>query len=109
MQITIPDAVFNQLVLAAKEQIMEELPQCTYPKIPRMRTVPEAMKQIREEDPNTCVTLASIQDAIRKGRLTVVEAGNKKLINYDYLIKLLSSRQQAEGEPVEKGKIRKIV
>ena len=59
-------------------------------KIPRMRTLPEAMKEIRDADPNTQLTLATLRKLVDRGMIGTVPLGNYKLINLDELIRLLA-------------------
>ena len=59
-------------------------------KIPRMRTLPEAMKEIRDADPHTQLTLATLRKMVDRGMIGTVPLGNYKLINLDELIRLLA-------------------
>lgn len=63
-------------------------------RIPRMRTLPQAMKEIRDADPNTQLTLATLRKLVDRGMIGTVPLGNYKLIDLDKLIVLLS-----EGVP----------
>jgi hypothetical protein len=59
-------------------------------RIPRMRTLPEAMKEIRDADPHTQLTLATLRKMVDRGMIGTVPLGNYKLINLDELIRLLA-------------------
>ena len=59
-------------------------------KIPRMRTLPQAMKEIRDADPHTQLTLATLRKMVDRGMIGTVPLGNYKLINLDELIRLLA-------------------
>lgn len=57
---------------------------------PRMRTAPQALKELIKMDPETSVTLRAIRRMISCGVLPVVRVGNKSLINFDLLLEKLS-------------------
>lgn len=57
---------------------------------PRMRTAPQALKELIKMDPGTSVTLRAIRRMISSGVLPVVKVGNKSLINFDLLLEKLS-------------------
>lgn len=60
-------------------------------KIPRMRTVPEAAKELKEMDENTAVTEYHIRQLALSGVLPRVKAGRKMLINFDLLLEYLQN------------------
>lgn len=60
-------------------------------KIPRMRTVPEAAKEMKRIDPNTAVTEYHIRQLALSGVLPRVKAGRKMLINFDLLLEYLQN------------------
>lgn len=79
---------------------------------PRMRTISEAISEIRAADPNSAITPYRIRQLILCGILPSVRAGNKYLINLDYLLDYLKKPQsdrfaQAITEN-ESGHIRRI-
>lgn len=52
----------------------------------RMRTLPEAARLLREEDPGTAVTLTALRRMVKQGRIPVSMQGkNKPLIDVDKL------------------------
>lgn len=59
----------------------------------RMRTAAGALKIIREQDPETAVTLRYIRQLITTGAVASSRVGRKRLINVDRLIEYLT-----EGE-----------
>ena len=59
-------------------------------KPPRMRTVPEAAKEMKRIDPNTAVTEYHIRQLALSGVLPRVQAGRKLLINFDLLLEYLA-------------------
>lgn len=79
---------------------------------PRMRTISEAISEIRAADPNSAITPYRIRQLILCGILPSVRAGNKYLINLDDLLDYLKKPQsdrfvQAITEN-ESGHIRRI-
>lgn len=58
--------------------------------IPRMRTVSNAVAEIKKIDPNTDFTERALRRMVAKNEIPTVSVGNKKLINLDFLIEKLS-------------------
>lgn len=57
---------------------------------PRMRTVPEAYKELKRVDENTSLTLSGLKRLVNCGEVPCVYIGRKKLINLDTLLSMLS-------------------
>ena len=76
--------------------------------LPRMRTAPEAIAEIRREDPGTAFTLRALRRIIATGEIPVVTVCSKKLVNLDYLLAYLSGGSVQQPEADETGRIRKI-
>jgi len=60
---------------------------------PRMRTILEAVAELKAADPGTAVTAHAVRRMIKAGELPHVRAGQKYLINMDTLIAHLTSPQ----------------
>ena len=79
-----------QLLLAAEEVAEEErrraLEEEMRRKPPRMRTAKGAVEALREEDPDTQVTVSMVRRLVRSGKIPCVLMGKKHLINVDTLI-----------------------
>lgn len=58
--------------------------------IPRMRTVSNAVAEIKKIDPYTDFTERALRRMVAKKEIPTVQIGNKKLINLDLLIEKLS-------------------
>ena len=56
----------------------------------RMRTLPEAIKVIREEDPESALTLWALRRMVKQGKIPFVEMGTKRLIDVDRLPEYLA-------------------
>ena len=55
----------------------------------RMRTAEGALQIIKQQDPETAVTLRAIRRLINTGAIPCVPVGRKKLVNVDGLISYL--------------------
>lgn len=79
---------------------------------PRMRTISEAVSEIRAQDPQTAVTAYRVRQLILTGSLPSVRAGNKYLIDLDILLDYLKNPQSDRFKQItsenEAGKIRRI-
>lgn len=56
----------------------------------RMRTAEGALQIIKEQDPDTAVSLRFIRRLISTGELPSIPVGRKKLINVDALLEYLA-------------------
>ena len=72
-------------------------------KIPRMRTAPKIVAEIKALDPGSEVTEYYVRQLIKDGTVPVVWAGNKALVNLDDVLDLLrqgTSREEPEPNTV---------
>ena len=53
--------------------------------MPRMRTIQEAAKELKEKDPNTALTPYAIRRMVLNGTIPCINVGKKRLINMDVL------------------------
>jgi len=75
--------------------------------VPRMRTIDEAMKLLKAEDPECQLTKNALRQMVLAGEVPFVLIGKRKrLINYDALIAKLNNLQISI--PTATGKIRSI-
>ena len=90
-----------QLQLAAEEVAQQarerELEREAERRPPRMRTAQGAVATLKEEDPDTQITVSMVRRLIRSGRLPYVPMGKKKLINVDMLIRFFRESEMREG------------
>lgn len=49
--------------------------------IPKIRTVAEAVEEIKKIDPGTAITARFIKEGIATGKIPVIRVGNKILVN----------------------------
>lgn len=77
--------------------------------IPRMRTAPKIVAEIRALDPGSEVTEYYVRQLIKDGTVPVVWAGNKAMVNLDDVLDLLrQGTSREEPEPNTVGGIRRI-
>ena len=56
----------------------------------RMRTIEQAIAQLKRDDPGSCLTSHALRVMVLTGAVPHVRAGNKYLINYDGLLAVLA-------------------
>ena len=64
---------------------MEERTNC-----PRLRTVPQALDEIKTVDPNTAITLRALRRMVSTGEIPTVNIASKRLIDMGLLFAHLS-------------------
>lgn len=65
---------------------------------PRMRTLPECIRELQSLDPNTAMTLTALRRMVKQGEIPVVEIASKRLVNLDFLLNKLDNPQWAKAE-----------
>lgn len=77
--------------------------------IPRMRTAPKIVAEIKALDPETEITEYYVRQLVKAGTVPVVWAGNKALINLNDVLDLLRmGTPPPQVAPQTVGGIRKI-
>ena len=76
--------------------------------LPRMRTAPEAIKEIQEIDPKSSLTLTALRRMMKTGEISVTYINTKRLVNLDLLIEYLYQDNTEAASSAEYGKIRRI-
>jgi hypothetical protein len=76
----------------------------------RMRTPQQVYDMIHAEDPESSVSLWYIRSVIKQGKVPILKAGTKFLINYDRFLEYLAGDlPEAEQGPEQNfGVIRKV-
>ena len=75
----------------------------------RMRTLPEAARLLKEEDPGTAITLTGLRRMVKQGRIPVSMQGkNKPLIDMDRLPEYLFAQAPPEVPTPDSGPIHAI-
>ena len=63
--------------------------------LPRVRTLPKAIEEIRKLDSNTSFSLSALREMCRSGIVPTFRIGNKTLLNFDVLLDTLATSAQA--------------
>ena len=77
----------------------------------RMRTLVQAISEIRAIDPQSAFTLSALRAKTRSGEIPSTRVGKKYLVNLDILISYLNNPASFKemSSPIEINKIRKVV
>ena len=75
----------------------------------KMRTIRDAFAELKQNDPDTAMTLSGLRRLVNTGYIPCVRIGRRILINYDALIEYLNNPAALIKKPNEQyGEIRKI-
>ena len=66
-------------------------PEQKTPELPRMRTIPAAVAEIRTADPETALTVTALRRAVKQGKIPFVEINTKRLVNLADVYAYMSS------------------
>ena len=77
------------------------------PQLPQMRTLPQAMTELKNTDPGTAVTLSALRRAVKQGRIPSVTVESKTLVNMVAVYDYFSGNHTDTGTDTKSG-IRKI-
>lgn len=55
----------------------------------RMRLISDVFKQLKEDDPDTNITMYALRTIVKSGKVSTIQLGRKTLINYDSLLDYL--------------------
>lgn len=76
--------------------------------IPRMRTIKEAVAELKELDSGTAIHEYFVRSLVNENKIPFVRAGRKILINLDGLLEYLNQPEPKEGKPPLYGTIRRV-
>ena len=57
--------------------------------IPKIRTIAEAIEEIKRIDPETAITARFIKEGIANGKIPIIKVGNKVLVNMESIYTFL--------------------
>lgn len=77
-------------------------------RLPRMRTAEGVILAIREQDPNTAISLHYIRRMIKTETVPVVFAGKKRLVDVDSVLEKFIAGVQPLDKPTGYGQMRRI-
>lgn len=69
--------------------------------VPRMRTLPEAVREIKNSDKNTALTVTALRRMVDRGEIPYIQVASKRLICLDTLLEILQNPLQ-KGQAAEK-------
>lgn len=71
--------------------------------MPRMRTLPKAVEEIRRMDPDSAFTLHALQRLVKQGKIPVTKVESRRLVNLNQLLEYLSAPEEPlpEVEPID--------
>ena len=75
---------------------------------PPMRSIKQAVEEIKATDPNTALTYNALRQLVLKGVIPHVKAGAKYLVNLNTLYRYLNEGVVAEQQPLTFSGIRRI-
>lgn len=62
--------------------------------VPRMRTLPEAVREIKNSDKNTALTVTALRRMVDRGEIPCIKVASKRLICLDTLLEMLKYPEQ---------------
>ena len=69
----------------------------------RMRTLDECYNELKALDPDTAVSKYFIRQLAISGKIPCIQAGRKRLINFDKLLDYLSGNNQSQETQTSSG------
>ena len=63
----------------------------------RMRLISDVFKQLKEDDPDTNITMYALRTIVKSGKVSTIQLGRKTLINYDSLLDYLHNGDNKEA------------
>ena len=57
--------------------------------LPKIRTIAEAIEEIKRLDPETAITARFIKEGIANGKIPIIKVGNKVLVNMESIYTFL--------------------
>lgn len=76
--------------------------------MPRIRTIMQTVQCLKQQDPGSCVSEWWLRQLIKTGKLKCHKAGNKFLIDLDYLEEFLKNPPSEPSVINEYGKLRQV-
>lgn len=86
-------ALLGLFFSAPEEKPKEDKPEQS--KAP-MRTIPQAIAELKAEDPGTALTETALKRLVLTGRIPHITAGRKRLVNMDILRRYLNGTYTAQ-------------
>lgn len=61
----------------------------------KMRSIPKAVEEIREKDPETCISVCVLRRWVKEKKIPSVKTGKNYLVNMDSLEEFMGGRAYA--------------
>jgi len=76
----------------------------------RLRLISDAFSQLKQDDPQTAITLCALRRMVKAGEISTVAVGRKRLVDYDALLAHLGRATNCPSAPESPsdGQIRRI-
>lgn len=74
----------------------------------RMRTIDQAIEQLRKDDPQSSLTRHALRQMVLTGHVPHVKAGSKYLLNYDGLLAVLAGETKTVESDGQYGNVRPV-
>ena len=74
----------------------------------RMRTIKQAVGEIKQEDPRSCVSEWYLRQLVKSGKLKCHKAGNKYLLDLDSLEEFLKNPPVIDKLGPQSGTLRRV-
>lgn len=74
----------------------------------KMRLIKDVYNDIKENDPDTAITMCGLRRMVQMGVIPSVQVGRKRLINADTVMDYLNNNIAVESKPIKTGVIRKV-
>ncbi|HAG12062.1 MAG TPA: DNA-binding protein [Desulfotomaculum sp.] len=74
----------------------------------RMRTINQAIREIKQVDPGSCVSEWWLRKLVKSGNLKSHRAGNKFLLDMDYLDEYLKNPPTTDKPELQTGILRRV-
>lgn len=65
---------------------------------PRMRSIPQAYKELKRNDPDTCISERLLRKMVSNGDIPTVKIEHKTLLNMDLLLEILSCKSNNSND-----------
>ena len=66
--------------------VIDTMPEGSVPSLPRLRTIPKIVEEIKKLDPESEITVRFVREGIANGKIPVMRLGNKMLARLDDVI-----------------------
>jgi hypothetical protein len=62
----------------------------------RIRTIPKAVEEMKQKDPNTCINITGLRRWVKAGRIRSFDGGKSPLVDLDELERMVTGGAYAD-------------